>query len=70
MATIKAWMLILVLLVILAWTFYTWLLDNMDGAVSGINNGFIARIPWELLAIIWIIILALLMGIAYALFTD
>ena len=70
MTYLKIWMVFLLLTFVIWWAFYTWVITKVRFLVSESNSWFIALLPVEGLAIIWIIMFVILMGLAYAIFRE
>ena len=70
MIYVKITMVFLLLAFIIWSAFYSGLITKIKLLVSQSNTWFIALVPIEGLAIIWVIMFILLMGLAYAIFRE
>jgi len=70
MTYIKIAMTFLLLTFVIWSAFYTWVITKIRLLVSESNTGFIALVPVEWLAIIWVIMFILLIGLSYAIFRE
>lgn len=70
MSYLKITAVFLLILFVLWWAFYIWVIGAMQTLVTWSNEGFIALLPVEAIAVILIIVFWLLLGLAYAIFRE
>lgn len=70
MSYLKIWAVFLLLTFVIWSAFYIWVIQKVRLLVNESNSWFIALLPVEWLAIIWIIMFIILVGLAYAIFRE
>ncbi len=70
MTYLKITAVFLLILFVLWGAFYIWVIDAVKTLVTWSNEGFIAFLPPEALAVVSLIFFAFLIGLAYAFFRE
>jgi hypothetical protein len=70
MSYLKITAVILLILFVLWGSFYVWVIQALITLVSESNEGFIAYLPTEAIAVILLIVFAILIWLAYSFFRE